>query len=179
MSSSGLGNLSDPQTKEIIALFQFYDTDRDGLVSPRSATKLCEHLGFHLEPAHFSGDPGSTPLSLPDVLSWCNNFCGQCLRSDDLRLAQRFALLRNCDVFAGSQRISREALMQFLTLEQHSVRPEAVDALLSEVGTNDQLSKKDVASLMRVPRTTGGGTGRQAARGARTAAGGSALAAPR
>ena len=144
-----LSNLSDPQTKEVIALFKFFDTDRDGLISPRSATKLCEQLGFHLEPAHFSGDPGSTPLSLSDLLAWCDSFCGQCARSDDLHIAQRFALLRSCDVYASGPRVSRDALIQFLANEQHAVSSEAVDALLSEMGGDGQsLSKADVAALV-------------------------------
>ncbi len=114
---------------------------------------------------HFAGDPGSTPLSQSDLLSWIDNVCGQCLRSDDLRLAQRFALLRNCDIEASGQRISREALMQFLTLEQHSVRPEAIDALLEEVGTDGGLTKADMASLMRVRDAGRGPAGGGGARG--------------
>ena len=143
-----LTNLSDPQTKEIAALFKFFDTDRDGLISPRSATKLCEQLGFHLEPAHFSGDPGSTPLALPDMLDWCDSFCGQCNRSNDLRLAQRFQLLRACDVFAKGPRVSQDAMLQFLSLGQHAVRPEAVEQMLIEVGTEGELSKRDMAQLL-------------------------------
>ena len=150
MASGSLSNLSDPQTKEITQMFKFFDTDRDGLISPRSATKLCEQLGFHLEQAHFAGDPGSTPLALHELLAWCDNFCGQCLRSDQLRLAQRFALLRACDTFATGPRVSRDALTNFLSLEQHSVKEEAVDALLMEVGTDGQLSKADMAALIGV-----------------------------
>ena len=147
-----LSNLSDPQTKEIICLFKFFDTDRDGLISPASASKLCEQLGFHLEPAQFGGEPNTAPLALPDLLAWCDNFCGQCLRSADLRDAQRFALLRACDVFASGPRVSKEALIHFLTGEQHAVHPEAVDALLSEVGTKDTkeghgLTKADLTLL--------------------------------
>jgi Ca2+-binding EF-hand superfamily protein len=149
-----LSNLSDPQTKEVMALFQFFDTDRDGLVSPRSASKLCSQLGFHLEPAHFAGDPGSTPLSLPDLLNWVDNFIGQCQRSKELSLAQRFALLRACDVHASGPRVSREALMHFLTLEKHTVGPEAIDELLEEVGTDGQLSKSDLAAVLRMGRRT-------------------------
>lgn len=150
-----LSNLSDPQTKEIIALFKFFDTDRDGLISPRSATKLCEQLGFHLEPAHFPGDPGSSPIALPDLLSWCDSFCGQCLRSEDLHHTQRFALLRACDIFASGPRVSRDALVQFLALEQHTVRPEAIEQLLTEVGTDGQLSKSDLESLLSQGRQPG------------------------
>ena len=145
---SHLSNLSDPQSKEIVALFKFFDTDRDGLISPRTAIKLCAQLGFHLEPAAFAGDPGSSPLTQNDLLNWCDNFCGQCLRSDDLRLAQRFALLRACDEFATGPRVSRDALLQFLASEQHQVQDEAVDALIIEMGTDGQLSKDDMAMLI-------------------------------
>ena len=146
---ASLANLSDPQTKEIEAMFKFFDTDRDGLISPRSATKLCEQLGFHVEPAHFAGDPGSTPLAVHELLAWCDNFCGQCLRNDALRMAQRFALLRACDTFATGPRVSRDALMNFFQLEQHTVKEEAVDSLLMELGTDGQLSKQDLAAFIR------------------------------
>lgn len=155
-----LSNLSDPQTKEILALFAFFDTNRDGLISPRAATKLCERLGFHLEPAAFAGDPGSSPLSRADLLAWCDNFCGQCLRSDELRSTQHFALLRHCDPFESGQRVSKEALLNFLALEQHSVQPEAVDALLGDLGSNGQLSKAEMAALVAKRQPTAERRGR-------------------
>lgn len=159
-----LSNLSDPQTKEIEALFRFFDTDRDGLISPRSTSKLCEQLGFHLEPAHFPGDPGSTPLSLDDLKVFIDKFSGQCLHSSDLRLAQRFALLRACDVFANGQRVTRDAMLQFLSLGQHAVSTEAVEQMLLEVGTDGELSKKDMANLLS---TTGGQQQQQGRRAAK------------
>lgn len=142
-----LANLSDQQTQNIITLFNFFDTDRDQLISPRSAVKLCERLGFHPEPAQFGGDPGSSPLALQDLLSWVDTFCGQCGRSEELRLAQRFALLRSCDVFASGQRVSREALEAFLESEQHSVQAASLDALLQETGTDGHLTKSDLLAL--------------------------------
>jgi hypothetical protein len=139
-----LGSLSDQQTKEVAQLFRFFDNNRDGLISPRSATKLCERLGFHPEPLK-----ACTPLTLRDVLSWCNSFCGQCSSSDELRTAQRFALLRSCDPFASGQRISRTALENFLVQEQHTVRPEVIDALLQDLGTDGQhLTKADLKALV-------------------------------
>ena len=42
-----LSHLSDPQAKEIQAIFSFLDTDNDGILSLRSANRLCELLGFH------------------------------------------------------------------------------------------------------------------------------------
>ena len=148
-----LGNLSDTQSDELAILFEFFDTDKDGLISPRSCTKLCERLGFHLEPASFAGDAGSTPLSLEDLLGWVNQFCGQCEKSEELRLAQRFTLLRHCDVLTSGQRVSREALSSFLEGEQHVVTDEALDALLAEVGTNGALTKPDLALLIGKKRT--------------------------
>ena len=151
-----LGNLSDTQSDELATLFKFFDTDKDGLISPRSCTKLCERLGFHLEPASFAGDAGSTPLTLEDLLGWVNQFCGQCERSEELRLAQRFTLLRHYDVLTAGQKVSREALSSFLEGEQHVVTDEALDALLAEVGTNGGLTKPDLAMLIGRKRPEAG-----------------------
>ena len=147
-TNMSVSNVSDAQSKEVIALFRFFDTDHDGLISPRSASKLCEQLGFHLEPAHFSGDPGSSPISMPDLLSWIDSFCGQCARQPELALAQRFALLRACDIFAQGSKVSKEALIQFLAMEKHTVGEEAIDQLLDELGTDGCLSKADMATLI-------------------------------
>ena len=143
-----LSNLSDGQTSELMSLFKFFDTDGDGLISPRSCTKLCERLGFHLETSQFAGDPGSTPLSMLDMLGWVDQYCGQCQKSDELALTQRFALLRHHDVFSTGNKISRDALANFLQEEQHVVTDEALDALLAEMGTNGSLTKPDLAMLV-------------------------------
>lgn len=150
-----VANLSDVQAKEVIALFRYFDTDRDGMLSPRSAAKLCERLGFHLEPPMVAGDPGSTKVSLVDLLSWCDAYCGKCMKNEELKLAQRFALLAACDTFATGQRITRDALAQFLQLEQHTVRPEAIDALLNDLGTDGQLSKQQLQALVGGRRSGG------------------------
>ena len=97
-----LYNLSDTQTKEILAIFEFLDTDRDGLISPRSAAVLCEKLGFHPEPPGPS-DPGTKPMRSDDLLAWIDSFMGQVMRDDELRLTQRYALLKSMDVFATSK----------------------------------------------------------------------------
>lgn len=141
-----VNNISDPQAKEIVVLFNFYDADRDGLISPRSATKLCQELGFHLEPTSLA--LSSTPLSLQDVLNWCDTFCGQCLRNEELKLAQKFALFRSHDAFAAGPRISRTAIEKFLQQEGHVVRPEVLDQLVKEIGTEGQLSKSDLVMLV-------------------------------
>ena len=41
--------LSDPQTKELAALFEFLDTDNDGLLGLAQATALCRQLGFNVD----------------------------------------------------------------------------------------------------------------------------------
>ena len=43
--------LSEPQTKEVRDLFDFLDTDRDGLLSVEQALSLCRQLGFHVNKA--------------------------------------------------------------------------------------------------------------------------------
>lgn len=147
-----VATLSDGQAKEVVALFRFFDRDRDGLISPRSATKLCEQLGFHLDPARSKGEAGSMPVSSQDLLDWVDDFMGQCQRNEELRLTQRMALLRSCDVFAGpshaGHKVSREALEKFLATEEHAVQPAELDALLEECGTDDQLSRRELRELI-------------------------------
>ena len=74
--------------------------------------------------------------------------CGQCARQPELALAQRFALLRACDIFAQGSKVSKEALIQFLAMEKHTVGEEAIDQLLDELGTDGCLSKADMATLI-------------------------------
>ena len=87
-------------------------------------------------------------MTLQDLLAWVDGFIEKTTTSDQLRHAQRFALLRSCDIFASGQRISRDALANFLEGEQHAVAPEALDALLAELGTNGQLSNDDLRVLV-------------------------------
>lgn len=141
-----LGSLSDPQAKEIVTLFQLFDTDKDGYITPQSACKLCQELGYNLDQSTLAST--TRPLNLHDVLSWCDTFCGQCLRSDDLRLTQRFSLLRGCDAFATGARITRDALLKFLEEEGHAVNADVVDQLLHEIGTEGELSKEDFGNLL-------------------------------
>lgn len=153
-----LSNLSDAQTKEIYALFHVLDTNSDNLLSPRSAHRLCEALGFHPDMQAQLGARGfSTPVSREDVLQWLDTFCGQAERSDEIRLAQRFALLKSCDQFADSaSRVTRAALESFLASEQHKVQPEVVEALLDEVGDGHTLTKVQMASLLREKKSERG-----------------------
>ena len=41
--------LSDPQSKEVQALFEFVDTDNDGAISLACAINLCRTLGFNVD----------------------------------------------------------------------------------------------------------------------------------
>ena len=69
----------------------------EGLLSPRSASSLCDKLGFHTELPHSPGELPQSPISREDFLSWIDTFMGQIMRDDELRLAQRYALLKSCD----------------------------------------------------------------------------------
>lgn len=156
-----LFNLSEAQTNEISAVFEFLDTDRDGLLSPRSALHLCEKLGFHPEPASGPGEPGSVPLSVDDFLSWMDKYIDQLVRDEEqkdgeLRLAERYALLKSCDVFASAKgRLTRRPIEAYLTSEQHKVPPEVLDALMDEVGDGHSLSKQQFAQLIGNTKTAG------------------------
>ena len=150
--SVSLAALSDPQAKEIQAIFALLDTDRDGRLSPRGATKLCELLGFAAER---EGMPSL--VSLPELLSWCNDFQAQATRSKEVKLAQRFSLLHGLDGggAAGAHRISHDALMRFLEEEQHVCRPEAIDALFDEFGEGGYLTKAAIRELGAVRAAEG------------------------
>jgi hypothetical protein len=145
-----LNNLSDPQTKEVLALFHFLDTDADGLLSPRSASNLCSALGFHIEPPRNAGDPGATPIGHEDLLSWIDTFYGQALKNKELQVAQQFALLRTFDPFSGGRgsKVTKEAVEAFLAKEQHSVRPEVLAALFEDLGDGASLSKEELHHII-------------------------------
>ena len=93
---------------------------------------------------------GATPISADDVLAWVDDFMGQMQHNEDLRLAQKVALLRSFDALASESdnKVTREALMQFLTEQEQAVRPQEVDAMLNEFGTNDRLSRSDLRQII-------------------------------
>lgn len=160
-----LMNLSDPQEKEISTLFRFFDRDRDGLISPRSAVKLCEILGFHYQQERsMPGESGGMPLTEDDMLSWVDHFVGQMNRNEELRLSQRVTLLRSCDVDADARpghKVTKESILEFLKAEGHSVRPEMVDMLMDEYGTNGQMSKFELGQLLGTKSRRSGSASRE------------------
>lgn len=139
--SASMASLADPQVREIEHIFNYMDTDGDGRIGPGAAQKLCELLGFTAE---LEGMPQL--VSFGDVLSWCNAFHAQCTRSKELKLTQRFSLLAG----AGVHRLSREAVMRFLLEEQHPCKPEAIDALLEELGEEGGFNKASLRALTQV-----------------------------
>ena len=159
-----LANLSDAQTKEVHALFNYLDADRDGLLSPRSVQVVCDALGFHLEPPRQRGDPGSLMVSRDDLMAWLDSYAGQSLKRSEIRLALRFALFRSHDVFNQSERITRAAVEKYIASEQHIVRPEVLDALFDELGDGETLGKEAIETLMRQSKPTAS-KGKKAAAG--------------
>eukprot|EP00322_Chrysochromulina_rotalis_P026075 CAMPEP_0115863830 /NCGR_PEP_ID=MMETSP0287-20121206/18887_1 /TAXON_ID=412157 /ORGANISM="Chrysochromulina rotalis, Strain UIO044" /LENGTH=151 /DNA_ID=CAMNT_0003318281 /DNA_START=6 /DNA_END=461 /DNA_ORIENTATION=+ len=150
-----------------MALFDLMDTNRDGMIEPKAARKICERLGFHPEPPQHSGDPGSSAVTREDLLSWIDGYSekanGLNVQSAELKLSQRYALLRTLDLFGGGSQnqITRKALVGFLDEEQHKVRPEIVGKLLDEFGDGLTLTRSALAELLseqlqRAARSGGG-----------------------
>ena len=154
-----LQSLSDPQAREIGALFSFLDTDNDGRLSPRTAAHLCEMLGFTTE------HEGMPPLvSLPDVLGWCNAFQTTASKSEELKLTQRFTLLKGGCGGESVHRASVDALMRFLNDEQHACRPEAVQTLIEEMGTEGAFTRATLRKFTAKPKGGGASPSRTSTR---------------
>ena len=152
----GLSNLSDTQSREVMALFDMLDTDRDGRIDYATASHLCERLGFHAElPRQPKDASSSSTVSKQDFLAWMDEFSAQTkaetARGTDLRISQRYALLHSFDHFGGGaeRRVTRKALMGFMTEEQHKVRPDMFDALLEEFGDGFTLTTPQLKELLR------------------------------
>ena len=134
--------LSDPQTRDITAVFNFLDRDRDGHITPEAAIKLCERLGYHVDKADVRRQKVASLLSLPDVLGWCESYAAACQRSDELRLTQLFTLLqksskrmpdRNLPAGKQGQVVTRRDLRDYLESEQHVVDHSVLEAFVEEV----------------------------------------------
>lgn len=132
-------HLSDPQTREIAAVFAFFDQDCDGHISFDAAFKLCARLGYNVNKADLKRQ-NVTLLSLEDVLGWCETYAAACHRSDELKLAQLYSLMCNTRDSSeiGSPASKQGPLVQkhivdFLEGEQHSVDHNVIAAMLDEV----------------------------------------------
>lgn len=151
----GLANLTDTQSKEVLALFDLLDTDRDGLIDPKSARHICARLGFHMEAPTHRDDPGASPVSRDDLLVWLDGYYAQAQAATssgaELRLSKQYALLRSFDLFGGGtqNRVTRKSMVNFLTQEQHKVRPEVVSKLLDEFGDGFTLTRLQLQDLLR------------------------------
>ena len=158
---AALAFISDAQCKEVNALFDLLDTDRDGLLDAKSARFVCERLGFYPEPPHHTGDPGSSAATREDILSWIDNYSGQAQaktkNGDKLRLSQRYALLRTFDVYGGGSqhRLTNKAIASFLETEQHKVRPEMISRLIEEFGDGLKLTREQLKEVMQQQQQKG------------------------
>lgn len=147
-----LANLSDAQTKEVLAVFDILDTDRDGMIDMPTARLVCERFGFHPEPP---ADGVSTPVSREAILSWLDVFTGQAQaqtsHAAELRNSQRYALLRTFDLFGGGSqhKVSRKALAGFLAEEGHKVKPQLITYLLEDYGDGLTITRPQLKSLMK------------------------------
>ena len=140
--------LSDPQFREVTAVFHYLDCDHDGYISPEAAVKVCERLGFNVDRADFKRQLQHSLLSLPDVLGWCESYAAACHHSEELRLGQLFSLLQHC---GGSSKpvITRMALQNYLKSEQHPCDPDVLEALVEEVGEDGVITCEQFKQFMR------------------------------
>ena len=134
--------LSDPQTRDINALFNFLDRDGDGHITSAAALKICERLGYHVDKSDLRKPGVPALLTLPDVLGWCEAYAEKCERSDELRLVQLFSLLHkkrnvhNRNLPAASRLtpvVTKRDLRDYLQSEQHSVDPVVLSYFVEEV----------------------------------------------
>ena len=110
--------LSEPQTKEVRDLFDFLDTDRDGLLSVEQALSLCRQLGFHVNKATL--DLHGSHVNVRDLIGWCEAFVARCAHSEELHRTQMFMLLRRGDMDG----ITCEGLQRYLAEEKLNFGPE-------------------------------------------------------
>ena len=120
--------LSDPQTKELAALFEFLDTDNDGLLGLAQATALCRQLGFNVDKASVAqrGDGAAAAVSLRDLLAWAEHFVDACATGEEYRLTQAFMLLQRGD----DGGVTVEAVRDALNAERLPFEEDEVHALV-------------------------------------------------
>ena len=94
-------------------------------------------------------------MSRDDLLVWLDGYYAQAQAATnsgvELRLSKQYALLRSFDLFGGGtqNRVTRKSLVNFLTQEQHKVRPEMVSKLLDEFGDGFTLTRLQLQDLLR------------------------------
>jgi Ca2+-binding EF-hand superfamily protein len=139
--------LSDPQAREVTAIFQFLDRDHDGHISPDAALKLCERLGFNVDREDLKRQPAHSLLCLADVLGWCESYAAACHESEELQLGQLFSLLQGGG--SSQQVITRSALQNYLTSEAHPCDPDVLGALFDEFGEDGVLTCEQFKQFFR------------------------------
>ena len=153
--SSSLHFLSDPQTREVSLLFDFLDTDRDGLLTVGQAINLCRQLGFNIQKSSLpSRDDASreSHVTRRDLLGWCESFVASCAQSEELRLNQQFMLLRR-----GGEGVTSEALRRYLSDERLPFKGGQVDLLVEAMADGAPSAGLDqFKAFMRRGFTTGG-----------------------
>lgn len=83
-------------------------------------------------------------ITLPDVLSWCDDFELTTSRSAELQFAQKMTLLQR----GARGGITRDGLLAFLAEDQHQVRPEVVDMMIDELGEDGRIGKEQLWALI-------------------------------
>ena len=84
--------ISDPQTRELSALFAYLDWDGDGKIDLAQAISLCRQLGFNVNKKSLHCMPEQ--VTVRQVLSWCEAFLEACATDSDLMLTQMYMLLQ-------------------------------------------------------------------------------------
>ncbi|KAL1515166.1 hypothetical protein AB1Y20_004227 [Prymnesium parvum] len=142
-------HLSDPQTREVTAIFTFLDQDGDGQIGAAAALKLCSRLGYHVHQSDLSLKSASEQLSLDDVLRWCEAYATACQRSEELRLSQLFSLLHRGGGPPDAAVVGARELREYLEAQQHSVDHAVLDAFVEEVGDKGVLTCEQFKAFVR------------------------------
>ena len=151
--TSSLHFLSDPQTREVSLLFDFLDTDRDGLLTVGQAINLCRQLGFNIQKSSLSSTNASqeSHVTLRELLGWCESFVAACAHSVELRLNQQFMLLQR-----GGDGITSKALQRYLSDERLPFKDDAVDLLVEAMADDaPSASLEQFKAFVRKGVTTG------------------------
>jgi len=122
-------NLTDPQAKEIAALFALMDTKRQGWVDLRTAVNICRQLGFNLDVG--SLDDAVPRVSLNQLLEWCEAFLAKCAASEELQLTRMFMLMQHHEFGDG---VSRTALDKLLGSSHERFMPQTMESLIDYIG---------------------------------------------
>lgn len=120
--------ISDPQTRELTAVFDYLDSDGDGKIDLAQAISLCRQLGFNVDKKSLHCMPEQ--VTVRQVLSWCEAFLEACASDSDLLLTQMYMLLQAGDT---SPRIGVDQMYRYFQAQHVACTPRQVADLVTEI----------------------------------------------